>query len=340
MTFNAYSTLSQSRNYSRKSEAVQQIVAEALDLLHQLGLPMHNTARRLERMSIAFLAVANIKSMDDWANIVSKIQNHHLKTRDIIEFMNTHFEEDISRGSYDDIRRKDLKLLLEADVIVHTEPATARNNPNRAYMLSPVFVELIQHYKTTKWSKLLSKFMSTRTKLVDELSTSRDIPLIPVNISADIEILFSPGEHNQLQKAIIEQFLPRYGYGAEVLYVGDTTNKYLFLEEERLRKLQFFEIGHGELPDIVAYSSTRNWLYLIEAVHTSGPITQLRLRNLKRLAKNCTAELIFITAFLNRTTFRKFVADIAWETEVWIAEDPDHLIHFDGEKFLGPYQNQ
>jgi len=141
-----------------------------------------------------------------------------------------------------------------------------------------------------------------------------------------------------LQKLIIEEFLPRYGNGAELLYVGDTANKYLHLDKTQLEKLNFFEISHEELPDVIAYSKEKNWLYLIEAVHSSGPISEVRLLQLKQLTKNCTADLVYITAFLNKQKFRQFIAEIAWETEVWIAENPDHLVHFNGEKFLGPYK--
>ena len=76
---------------------------------------------------------------------------------------------------------------------------------------------------------------------------------------------------------------------------------------------------------------------MIEAVHSSGVISNVRLLELKKLTEKCQADIIFVTAFLDNNTFRKFAADIAWETEVWIADAPDHIIHFDGEKFLGPY---
>jgi len=120
--------------------------------------------------------------------------------------------------------------------------------------------------------------------------------------------------------------------------VGDTADKFLCIEKAKLKALNFFELAHGELPDVVAYSKAKNWLYLIEAVHSSGPISPLRLLELQQLTVNCTADIVFVTAFLNRETFRKFAPDIAWETEVWIAANPDHLIHFDGERFLGPYK--
>ncbi|NJS36314.1 MAG: hypothetical protein HC765_07610 [Brachymonas sp.] len=131
-----------------------------------------------------------------------------------------------------------------------------------------------------------------------------------------------------------------YGFGADVLYVGDTEKKHLLLEEKRLLSLKFFELKHDKLPDVVAYSKAKNWLYLIEAVTTANPITELRRKILLDLTKDCTAEIILITAFLDRATYRKFASDIAWETEVWIADAPEHMIHFNGDKFLGPHTAQ
>ena len=142
----------------------------------------------------------------------------------------------------------------------------------------------------------------------------------------------------RVKQAVIEEFLPRYGYGAEVLYVGDAARKFLVRDEARLRELDFFELAHGELPDIVAYSTQRRWLYLIEAVHSSGPVSPIRHLELARLTERCRADIVYVTAFLNRETFRKFAADISWETEVWIADAPDHLVHFNGDSFIGPHR--
>jgi len=330
--------ISRASKYGEKSKDVEQLIEHTLIVLNDLGIPLDGSPRRLQRMAMSFMAVSNIASMDDWNNIVERSQHHHLKTRDIIEFINEYFEEDISRGSYDDVRRRDLQLLLAANIVLHTQPSTATNNPSRAYMLSPIFAQIIQFFGTRDWELKLDEFLKNKVTLIQELATTREMDLLPVQIPSGGTLQFSPGKHNKLQKLVIELFLPRYGYGAEVLYVGDTSDKFLLLEAERLKQLQFFELSHGKLPDIVAYSSHKNWLYLIEAVHSSGAITPLRLRDLQRLTQQCTAEIIYVTTFLNRETFRKFVADIAWETEVWIADDPDHLIHFDGEKFLGPYK--
>jgi type II restriction enzyme len=201
-------------------------------------------------------------------------------------------------------------------------------------------VEIVRLFGQENWLEEVDAFMSDRPTLAERLEAARHIAVVPIKLPGGETLQFSPGEHNLLQKAIIEQFLPRYGFGAAVLYVGDAAKKYLVRDEVKLAALKFFELEHGELPDIVAYSENKNWLYLIEAVHSSGPISPLRLLELKRLTSGCAADLVFVTAFLDRDTFRKFAPDIAWETEVWIADAPDHLVHFDGDKFLGPYKSK
>jgi type II restriction enzyme len=182
--------------------------------------------------------------------------------------------------------------------------------------------------------------MQNRPALADVLARKRDIEQIPVKLPGGVELRFSSGEHNILQKKIIEDFLPRFGNGCSVLYIGDTAHKLLHINEEALKRLHFFELSHDELPDIIAYNSVNNWLFLIEAVHSAGPMSEIRVHELKKSLGDCTAGLIFITAFLRSKDFRKWGADIAWETEVWIADNPDHLIHFNGSKFLGPYRDE
>jgi site-specific DNA-cytosine methylase len=328
---------------TEKPAKLVKLINEALLVLSRLGIPLDGLKpRELERMAMAFLAVADVKRSADWSKARIREGKEALKSRDIIACLNQHFEEKISMGSYDDIRRKDLKLPVVAGIIIASanKPNAARNDPTRGFSLSPEYVELIQRFGQPDWTEAMEEFMADRPTLAERLDAARQIEVVPIKLPDGQTIQFSPGEHNLLQKAIIEQFLPRYGHGAEVLYVGDSARKFLVREEAKLRALKFFELEHGELPDIVAYSAAKNWLFLVEAVHSSGPISPIRLLELKRLAKECTADIIFVTAFLTRDTFRKFAPEIAWETEVWFADAPDHLAHFDGEKFLGPYKSK
>jgi len=319
---------------SKKSSEIVKIITEAIEILEFVGIPIDATERSLERMAMAFLAVANVKQK--WTQAEDK---RNLKTRDIINFNNTHFGENVSSGSYDDIRRKDLKLLVLAGVIVNSadNAKAATNDPTRGYSLEASFMQLVKTYGTKKWRTGLKKYLAGKILLNDLLARNREIEKIPIMLNDGQTLKLSAGSHNVLQKLIIEEFLPRYGKGCQVLYFGDTANKLLHIEEAQLKALKFFELSHDKLPDVIAYSTEKNWLYLIEAVHSSGSISETRLLELKKLTTECTADIVYVTAFLNRAEFRKWVTEIAWETEVWIADNPDHLIHFNGDKFLGPY---
>lgn len=313
---------------------------EAISALEQLGIPLDGlTNRRMERLAMVFLALADVHEPGMWKSAKGHNANRSLRSRDIIEYLNAHFAEHISSGSYDDIRRQELKLLT-LGCLVETSagnPNSSRNDPRRGYAIAARLLPVLHAIGTRNWKELLGIFLPTIETLAQAISDIRPTQTLPVKLPSGATLEFSPGPHNQLQKAIIEEFLPRYGYGAEVLYVGDAADKYLVRDATRLKTLDFFELSHGELPDIVAYSSKRHWLYLIEAVHSSGPVSPIRHLELSRLTARCKADIVYVTAFLNREAFRKFAADISWETEVWIADAPDHLVHFNGDSFMGPH---
>ena len=140
-----------------------------------------------------------------------------------------------------------------------------------------------------------------------------------------------------LVKAIIEQFCPAFAPGGVVLYIGDTENKFVHLETAGLTALGVTLDSAAKIPDVIVHHTAKNWLLLIEAVTSAGPVDGKRRKELKDLFAGCKAGLVFVTAFESRRTMQTFVSHIAWESEVWIAEDPDHMIHFNGERFLGPY---
>ncbi len=319
---------------------IARLVREALSILESFGVPINGlTERRKERMAKAFLAVAGLGPAIDWSEAKSNEEGHRLMSREVIRVMNRFFGEQIADSSYDDIRRKDLLLPVEAGIVLRSagKERANTNDGTRAYALDPSHAAQIRKFGTSEWSNSLSAFMADKPTLAESLSRSRNLSRVPITIGGE-QILFSPGEHNELQRAIIEDFLPIFGHGAEVLYVGDTADKYLFLNKERLRELSFFEIAHDKLPDVLAYSAEKNWLYLIEGVHASNPITELRRLALETLTARCAGKIVYVTAFLTRKSFARFAKDIAWETEVWIAESPEHLIHFNGDKFLGPHR--
>lgn len=317
-----------------KTSKVKKLIFSMLDILGEVGIPLDETPRRLERMAMACLAVGHIKSSFQEAK--SADDECFLITREIITFENKHYREDISSGSYDDIRRKDLLYPVQAGIVLNSSAfdTQATNNPTRGYALNPLFAKLLKSYGTLQWETELGIYKEQVKLLKEELERKHNLEKIPVKLPSGTDLLLSAGEHNILQKHIVEDFLSIFGMGAEVLYIGDTSDKYLYKNEEVLDQIGFFTLEHEELPDVVAYCKEKNLLFLIEAVHSAGPMDEIRVMKLKKQMENCTATPIFITTFLNKKEFRKWVTDIAWESEVWIADTPEHMIHFNGYKFL------
>lgn len=322
---------------SEELEARQRLIDEALEIAKAFGIPLEGTVRRRERMGMALAAVADVRQPGEWDQAVGLEDGRSVQTRQIIDWWNKNLGESISSGSYDDVRRKDLKMLVEGGLVVQSLPDSARNSPTRGYAIEPSYLSAVRLFGQAGFAEAVETLLAGKTTLAAKLAAERELSRVPIQISEGVLLSFGPGEHNALIKAVIEEFLPRFGHAAEVLYVGDAENKKLHHEEEALDALGFFNLDHGELPDVVAYSKEENWIFLVEAVHSSGPVDPLRRQGLMKLLESCSAQPIFVTAFQDRKIFRQFLADIAWETEVWIASEADHLIHFNGHRFLGPY---
>ena len=126
--------------------------------------------------------------------------------------------------------------------------------------------------------------------------------------------------------------------GARLLYVGDTAKKNLYVDRDGLAELGISITDHGKLPDVVFYDAERNWLFLVEAVTSHGPMSPTRIVDLENMLSECSSGAVYVSAFPDFGEFRKHMKNIAWETEVWLCDTPDHMIHYDGDRFLGPRQ--
>lgn len=342
---------SEKKNTNGRSNSMGEILSndpikvkkeQSLNIIRSIGVPVRKfTKRRQERLALALLAVARVSPQDPWTKAKSYYHDgtKPFTTREIIRFWNEHYGENIADSSYDDVRRKDLIWLVEAGIVARSaaDPDADTNDGTRGYAIHEQALPLLKAYNTDSWEKELISFRSIAGELKDRLSKSREYKMVPVKLPDGKEYKLSPGPHNVLQKAIIEEFLPRFAPGSEVLYVGDTAKKILHLDQDKLKKLGFAELSRDTLPDVVAYDKEKNWIFLIEAVHSFNPINDLRHLTLYRLTEQCQAGSVFVTAFQNMDMFARFSKEISWETEVWIADNPEHLIHFDGKRFLGPY---
>ena len=146
------------------------------------------------------------------------------------------------------------------------------------------------------------------------------------------------GKHNALIKKIVEEFGRRFVPYGVLVYVGDTGKKWGFFDDKLLSELGVTVNSHGKMPDVILYCPKRKWLILVEAVTCRGPVDGKRHAELARLFTGSKVGIVYVTAFPDRSIMGRFLGEIAWETEAWVADSPAHLIHFNGSRFLGPYK--
>lgn len=316
-------------------------INEALELLSNARIPIHSlTGIGKDRIALALLSIAKMKPETPWreAAVHGDGANWKLTSRQIISFQNEVWKQRISSGSYDDIRRVDLEPLLLAGIAVASagNPNANQNNPTRSYAVHPEAAALLRSFGSPQAPGEVARFLERMGSLEERMEQRR-----PLKISARMPdgklIDLAKGEHNTLQKATLELFIPRFAPDAKVLYIGDASKKYLHVDAEGLKKLGLSEIAHDMLPDIVVLDTKNQWLVLIEAVHSSNPVSKLRHIALEEFTAGCPLPKVFVSVFATRKEFKRWVFDISWETEVWLVDSPDHLIHFNGDRYLGPH---
>ena len=209
-----------------------------------------------------------------------------------------------------------------------------QNSPNYRYRITEETLALIQSYGTENWESKLEQFKENHQTLIELYASKKEMEKMPVRING-AGFTFSPGSHNELQKAIIEEFATRFAPNSECLYVDDTIVKDLVKNEEKLAALGFEITLHDKMPDVVLYREDKNWIYFIESVTSVGPMSPKRILEIEEMTRNVTCGKIYVTAFPDVKTFKKFAEGLAWETEVWISDMPDHMIHLNGDKFMG-----
>ena len=299
---------------------------DARKILTALQVPKE---QRNDMCCYVLIALAGIDEDGKWEQATNKFMRIH----DIRVRIKTGYDVEYAENTRESLRKEAVKPFMQAAFVENYAPAT--NSPKYSYRLTDEMLQLLQSYRSDLWELKLADFMQRQGSLISKYESKRHLTKIPVQVNGQ-KLHFSEGKHNQLQKEILEEFAPRFAQGTECLYVGDTEEKSLLKEDARLCELGFEITQHDTMPDIVLYSREKNWIYFIEAVTSVGPMSPKRIMELEALTKNVTAGKIYVTAFLDFKTYKKFSESLAWETEVWLAEMPDHMIHLNGDKFMGP----
>lgn len=299
-------------------------IEQVRKLLKAIGLPQYQQSNIC---ALTILGMANLKEDTPW----TKASNEWIRIHDIIAFINDNYNKSYAENSRETFRKQAIHHFRTAALVEDNGKAT--NSPDYRYRLTEEFLKVIRKIDVS--NRPLKTFVRNHHSLIEIYASKRKITKMPVKINGN-DFTFSPGKHNQLQKAIIEEFAPRFAQNAECLYVGDTIQKDLVKNEERLKELGFIITLHDKMPDVVLYRADKDWIYFIEAVTSVGPMDPKRIQEIAEMTDGVKAGKIFVTAFLDFKTYKKFSEKLAWETEVWLAEMPDHMIHMNGNKFLGP----
>lgn len=255
----------------------------------------------------------------------------------MMDFSRTNYGKEYAPNTRETFRRQTMHQFIDAGISLYNpdEPTRAVNSPKAVYQIEPEALKLVRKFGTPEWEASLEAYLATRQTLVERYAKEREQNRIPVQIAPGKQIMLSQGEHSELIKAIIEDFAARYVPGGILIYAGDTGGKYF--DEDLLSNLGVTVDTHGKMPDVVIYYPEKDWLLLIESVTSHGPVDGKRHDELAKLFNSSSAGIVYVTAFPNRSVMARYLSVIAWETEVWVADAPSHLIHFNGIRFLGPY---
>lgn len=237
-------------------------IKEVQAILKELGLPK---SKQNEISGYTLLALCNLKEKDSWTNAYKK---SHGISRGIMRFIFENYQKEYAQNTRETFRRQVLHQFVQAGIADYNPdiPELPVNSPRAHYAISEIALETIKLYKTRNWKKAVEKFKSEIGELKKKYSSDREMLRVPIKLANGKIIHLSPGKHNEVQAAIVEEFAARFAKGSILLYLGDTEKKGLHLEKEKLESIGIPITDHSKLPDVVIYDENKNWLYLIEAV--------------------------------------------------------------------------
>lgn len=314
-------------------ELINKKLEEAIEILKKFGMP---SEQQNERTAYCLLSLLNVTPEKAWKNA----ENPLVGITPMMTFAKEYYNKIYAPNSRETFRRFSTHQLVQAGIVLYNpdKPNRPVNSPKAVYQISPAALKVIKTFGTSDFESLLSDFIQNQSTLAAQYAHEREMNMVSVKIKKNHMIQISPGKHSELIRDIIEQLAPRFLPNSTLIYVGDTGEKWGYYDQELAGNLLFNVQEHGKMPDVILYVEGKKWLVLIEAVTSHGPVDSKRYIELEELFSNVNVDKVYISAFPDKKTFMHYVQDIAWETEAWIADNPTHMIHFNGDKFLGPHK--
>jgi type II restriction enzyme len=307
-------------------------VKEAQQILRDLGMPK---AQQNEISAFTFLALCNVKKNSKWNDATRQSMT---VTKGIMAFIKNNYGRDYAPNTRETFRRQVLHQFVQGRIADYNpdEPDLPTNSPKAHYAISEAALAVLHSFGLSEYKKQIANFIKLQGSLIEIYEKSRETQTVPVTLPSGEKFHLSPGKHNELQASIIKDFAPRFLNSPKVLYFGDTAKKGLVIDLPSFVLLNVSVSDHDKLPDIVLFDSSKNWLFLIEAVTSHGPMNPKRVFELQEMFKDSKCGKVFVSAFPDFAEFKRHSREVSWETEVWIADFPEHMIHYNGDKFIGP----
>ena len=315
------------------------LIEEAKNLLKLFEFDEKRTNDMAAR---TLLSLLNLREGDTW----DQATNNRIGVRGLMDWMRNNLDYQIAENSRETVRREVLHQFVAAAFCEHNDddPNRPTNSSKNVYRVSPNVLNVIRMYSgsdanSSEFTIALEEYLADFQSLVELQREERRMAKIPVRMPSNEIEYINPGGQNKLIKAMVEEFCPRFIPGGRVLYIGDADNKTVHYDKDIFSSLGINLDMHGKMPDLVVYQEDKNWLFLMEAVTSHGPVNALRKKDVESLFKGSKAGIVYVSCFPNRQVLRSHLMDIAWETEVWLESDPTHMIHFNGSRFMGPYES-
>lgn len=314
-------------------ELINKKLEEAIEILKKFGMP---SEQQNERTAYCLLSLLNVTPEKAWKNA----ENPLVGITPMMTFAKEYYNKIYAPNSRETFRRFSTHQLVQAGIVLYNpdKPNRPVNSPKAVYQISPAALKVIKTFGTSDFEPLLSDFIQNQSTLAAQYAHEREMNMVSVKIKKNHMIQISPGKHSELIRDIIEQLAPRFLPNSTLIYVGDTGEKWGYYDQELAGNLLFNVQEHGKMPDVILYVEDKRWLVLIESVTSHGPVDSKRYIELEELFSSVTIDKVYISAFPDKKTFTHYVQEIALETEAWIADNPTHMIHFNGDKFIGPHK--
>ncbi len=308
-------------------------IDEAMQVLKALGMPR---GQQNERSALTLLALLGLKPASKW----SQAKDPRIGIATMMNFFSAYYGKTYAPNSRETVRRQTIHQFLEAGIVVINpdEPERPTNSGLTVYQIEAGLLKFLRTWDTPKWMNGLKTYLASIDTLKKKYAQERNLKRIPIKVAPGKTITLSPGGQNILVERVVKDFCEYFTPGGKLAYVGDTDEKFAYHDQGLLKQIGVVIEEHGKMSDVIILVEQKNWLVLVEAATNHGPVNPKRRNELKHLFRNSKAGLVFVTAFLDRKSMLRFLDEVSWETEVWVADSPTHLIHFNGERFLGPYE--